>query len=189
MADNQKKKLGLTDLSFKDWYSLDKADPDYKEKSAIKNQAIIAGKSFFSAMSKISQGMDDAFRLDMQAAINQNNASLLRNNEFLIEKNFQENINDIQRQGKVFKGGQIEQMSASGFEVSSASYQNLLDNTDFEIAKNVAALKMSEETAKAQNKYNYQMSDLQASLYRKSAKRAKRNVYIEGAMEIGKMFL
>lgn len=179
-------------LSFTDWFSLDKNAADYKEKKAYRDQEIgrlsSVGSTIFGAASKISQGMDEAFRLNMQATVDENNITLMKTNDLIIQQTTQNNINEAQERGMVFKGGQVEQMSQSGFDVSSASYQNLLDNTDFQIAKNVAALKMNEELALAQSKYNQQMTALQASLYRKQAKQAKTSGYLQAAATLAKGF-
>ena len=177
-----KEGFSLNDL-FGEWYdSLTNISEDTKK---MLGRYADLGSSVFSAASKISQGLDKSFQLKMQAVVNENNAALMANNDLLIQQTFQDKINDIQRKGVVFKGQQMEQMSQSGFEVSSSSYQNLLDNTDFEIAKNVAALKLQETTQLSQSKYNQQMSLLQAQLARKSAKRARTSGIIQGITTLG----
>ena len=180
-------------LSFKDWFSLDKKDPDYEVKSSIlkakKADFVKNTSAIFDAASKISKGLEESYRLNMQATVNENNITLMKANDLIIQKTAQDNINEAQERGVVFKGGQIEQMSQSGFKVSSASYQNLLDNTDFQIAKNVAALKMNEELSLIQSKYNQQMTSLQAEIYRKQAKMAKMSGYLQGGAKLAKSFL
>ena len=143
----------------------------------------------FSALSSISQGLKEAEKLNLQADLTQANNIMLAQNDFTIRQSYDRAINEEQEQGAIHKGEQLSTMSSSGFSVKSESYQNILENTDYNIAKNLEALNMERKSQLIQNEYNMKMNDIQASLYRSQAKAAKKGGYANALLGVGKSFL
>lgn len=146
------------------------------------NQSTIdLASASFKAISSFSSSWDLAKRYNEQININKKNIDRMKQNIWIITDNMNNAINQTQEQGVMVKGQQLEQMSVSGFKVSSAAYQNMLDNTDFQVARNVAALNREKEIQLSQQKHEIEMTELQNKLYAKERHKAKINA-ITGAI-------
>lgn len=95
---------------------------------------------------------------------NQMNANRLLINNDIINRNTQQQLSKIQFENANLKSQQKEIESASGFEVSSGSYQDMEQQADFVAAQTTAALIAENAMQIASNKYQMDTLNLKASM-------------------------
>ena len=102
-------------------------------------------------------------------------------NAIQIERNAQDIVRQGRQQENIVRenalrerGYQVVSMGASGFSVSSKSYQNILEETDRNLDSNLSAIRASTMSSYANAKYNQRIQEIQSSAYRNAAKRAGR---------------
>lgn len=154
-----------------------------------KQSTIDFASASFKAISSFSSNWGLAEKYDKQIEINNMNKSQMIRNIDIITDNMNNAINQVQEEGKMIKGQQLEQMSVSGFKVSSDAYQNMLDGTDFQVARNVAALNREKQIQLTQQKYQIEMTDLQNELYAKERHRAKINAFTSAVGSFAKSYM
>ena len=65
----------------------------------------------------------------------------------------------------------------------------MLDGTDFQVARNVAALNREKQIQKAQQNYQISMTDFQNYLYAKERRRAKINAFTSAVGSFAKSYM
>ena len=136
---------------------------------------------FYSGLNSIYGGFLQKSSYDFQAWQSSANADIARLNAQNIIKEGEDYLNSIRERGFKAKGEQVAAMSASGFEISSESYQNILKETDRNIERDTAAVKASFMSKYANQMYEADMMDIQSSYYKKAGKIAKQQGYLMGA--------
>jgi hypothetical protein len=147
---------------------------------------------FYSGISSIYSGALNQSSYNFQAWQSSVNADIARMNAQNILREGEDYLNSIRERGVKIKGEQVAAMSASGFEIGSTSYQNILQETDRNIARDTAAVKASFMSKYANQMYDADIQDIQASYYKKAGKIAKTQGYTEalfsglsGALKLG----
>ncbi len=105
-----------------------------------------------------------ATNYSFQSTQSAQNAEMLLWDARDIIKQGDEAANQIKAQGLQVRGEQRTAMSASGFEVDSGSYQDIIDETDYQIAKNVESVKTQASLQAANKIYESQMATIQSNL-------------------------
>ena len=156
------------------------------------NLGLSAFSDFMSAFSTYSSANLVQQSYNFQAQQSEMNSALLMqdaNDTFREYGNYE---NQIREQALKTRGAQRTAMGASGFEVTSKSYENLINKTDRRLAENIAAIKTSAISKFATQKMYAEMSGIQADLYREagqiSKKQAKQSAVISGvtgALKLG----
>lgn len=145
----------------------------------------------YDAYNSLKSANNEASNYKFRAFMGNFNANILRQDaqQILDAANREENI--IREQGKREKGEQIEAMSASGFSISSGSYQSILNETDMNIANNVAYVRENAMAKYAAQQYQARGMEIQADYERKAAKAvkkaAKSNALISGLSAAAKL--
>lgn len=147
---------------------------------------------FYSSITTLFGGSLKQNSYNFQAWQSSVNADIARQNARDIIREGEDYLNNIREQGAKTKGAQIATMSASGFEIGSGSYQNILQETDRNIARDTAAVKASFMSKYANQMYEADIQDIQASYYKKAGKLAKQQATNEaivggltGALKLG----
>lgn len=129
---------------------------------------------------------------DFQAWQSNKNAELLRLDAQDILQQSYDYENKVREQGKRVRGEQIAAMSASGFRVESASYQGIIGETDYNIARNTAAIRREAMSKYASVNAKADMENIQADYYKKAGKLVKKRATNEalfsgmtGALKLG----
>lgn len=147
---------------------------------------------FYSSFNSIYKGSLNQSSYNFQAWQSSVNADIARMNAQNILREGEDYLNSIRERGAKIKGEQVATMSASGFEIGSGSYQNLLKETSRNIERDVAAVKTSFMSKYANQMYEADIEDIQSSYYKKAGKLAKSQGYTEamfsgltGALKLG----
>lgn len=142
-----------------------------------------AGSNFMSAINTFSQGVSNKQSYVFQAWQNNTNANLLRADARDILNQSYDYENKIRREGEQTVGRQVAAMSASGFDVSSGSYQSIIGETNRNIENNIAAIRYEAMTKYAAAQAQADMADIQASYYRKAGRIEKRRSTVTAGLE------
>lgn len=141
---------------------------------------------FYSLAISLSGGVTNANSYKFQAWQNKVNAELLRMDAEDIVRQGNDYENQVREAGLKTRGQQIAEMSSSGFDVESASYQGIIAETDYNIQKNVAAIRAETMNKYARTMTQAQMEMIQADYYKKAArlekKQAKSGALMNGIM-------
>lgn len=141
-----------------------------------------------------AQGKMQANAYTMQAAMNNKNAEQLTLDASEILRSGMDSVNAIQEQGYKVKGEQISAMGGSGFDIKSGSFEKILNETDYNIARNVEAVKYNTQVKYGVKQTEAEMQRVQADLNKASAKITKKNAQttaftsaLSGAAKLGFM--
>lgn len=156
------------------------------------NLGLSAFSDFMSAFSAYSSAKLTQESYNFQARQNEINSALLMqdaNDTFREYGNYE---NQVREQALKTRGAQRTAMGASGFEVTSKSYDNLINKTDRRLAENIAAIKTSAISKFATQRMYSQLSGIQADLYREAGAQAKKQAKssavisgLTGALKLG----
>lgn len=141
---------------------------------------VSAANDFFSIIPTLSAGYATQQSYDFQSWQLNQNAELLRKDAQDILYQSYDNENKVREQGLKVRGEQRAAMSASGFDVSSESYKGIIANTDYNIARNTAAIRKEAMTKYASVNAQADMTDIQADYYREAGSIAKKRAIGEG---------
>lgn len=144
--------------------------------------------NFYSMAVSLSGGATRANSYKFQAWQNKVNAELLRLDAEDIIREGDDYENQVRESGLKTRGQQIAAMSSSGFDVDSASYQGIIAETDYNIQRNVAAIRRQTMNKYASTIAQADMQMIQADYYNKAAKIEKK-VAKQGAIMSGLMGL
>lgn len=133
-----------------------------------------AANDLFSIFTSMNNGRSSARQYNFQAIINNMNAQTIRMdaNGILDYYGRQENI--MREEGKRTRGEQRTAMGASGFDVDSASYQGIINETDWNIMNNAMYIREEAMNKYAAAQYQAKASDIQADLNRTAARIEKK---------------
>lgn len=133
-----------------------------------------AANDLFSIFTSMNNGRSSARQYNFQAVINNMNAQTIRMdaNGILDYYGRQENI--MREEGKRTRGEQRTAMGASGFDVDSASYQGMINETDWNIMNNAMYIREEAMNKYAAAQYQAKASDIQAELNRTAARIEKK---------------
>lgn len=132
-----------------------------------------AANDVFSIFSTMNAGNSQATAYNFQAFINNSNAQALRTDAINILTSYGRQANVVREEGKRQRGQQIASMGASGFDVKSKSYRDIINETDRNIENNVAYIREEAMSKYASTMYQSKMQTIQADLNRASAKISK----------------
>lgn len=137
------------------------------------NLGLSAFNDFINIIPTIATGRAQAKSYQFQAMQANVNAELLRRDaQDIIQQGYEEE-NKIRVQGARTVGEQRTAMSASGFEVSSKSYRELVENTNYNIEMNAQAIRKQAMFQSANKETEAKMSNIQADYYKSAAKASK----------------
>ena len=133
-----------------------------------------AANDLFSIFTSMNNGRSAARQYNFQAVINDMNAATIRMdaNGILDYYGRQENI--MREEGKRTRAEQRTAMGASGFDVDSASYQGIINQTDWNIMNNAMYIREEAMNKYAAAQYQAKAADIQADLNRTAAKIEKK---------------
>lgn len=133
-----------------------------------------AANDLFSIFTSMNNGRSSARQYNFQAVINNMNAQTIRMdaNGILDYYGRQENI--MREEGKRTRGEQRTAIGASGFDVDSASYQGMINETDWNIMNNAMYIREEAMNKYAAAQYQAKASDIQAELNRTAARIEKK---------------
>lgn len=133
-----------------------------------------AANDLFSIFTSMNNGRSAARQYNFQAVVNNMNAQTIRMdaNGILDYYGRQENI--MREEGKRTRGEQRTAMGASGFDVDSASYQGMINETDWNIMNNAMYIREEAMNKYAAAQYQAKASDIQAELNRTAARIEKK---------------
>lgn len=150
-----------------------------------------AANDLFSIFTSMNNGRSAARQYNFQAVINDMNAATIRMdaNGILDYYGRQENI--MREEGKRTRGEQRTAMGASGFDVDSASYQGMINETDWNIMNNAMYIREEAMNKYAAAQYQAKEADIQADLNRTAAriekKTGKQNALFAGLSAAAKI--
>lgn len=147
--------------------------------------------NFYSLAVSLSGGATNANSYKFQAWQNKVNAELLRMDAEDIIREGNDYENQMREAGLKTRGEQVAAMSSSGFDVDSASYKGIVAETDYNIQKNVAAIRRQTMNKYASTIAQADMQMIQADYYNKAAKiekkLAKQGALLNGIMGLAKV--
>lgn len=153
------------------------ANSDF-EYSLTQSEQISLGFSALSDVYDIYNSLqtskNEAANYKFRAFMGNFNANVIRQDAQQILDAAGREANIVREQGKREKGEQIADMSASGFNVASKSYQSMLTETDRNIEDNVAYIRENAVARYAAQMYQAKGMDIQADYERKAAKQVKK---------------
>jgi len=123
----------------------------------------------FSIFTNLNNGHLEAMGYNFQATINDMNAATIRQdaNGILDYYGRQENI--VREEGLRTRGEQRVAMGASGFDIGSKSYQNMITETDMNILNNTLYIREEAMSKYASAQYQSKSMEIQAQLNRDAA--------------------
>lgn len=133
-----------------------------------------AANDLFSIFTSMNNGRSAARQYNFQAVINDMNAATIRMdaNGILDYYGRQENI--MREEGKRTRGEQRTAMGASGFDVDSASYQGMINETDWNIMNNAMYIREEAMNKYAAAQYQAKAAEIQGDLNRTAARIEKK---------------
>lgn len=144
-----------------------------------KEQMVSLGFSAFDDVlgyySSLSAGRKESFQLEFQSWQASQNAAIIASEANDIIRAGNEQLNKMREEGYRTRGTQRATMSATGFDIKSKSYQNILSETDRQIEMNAATIRENTMSAYANKKYQQRIQEIQSDLYSKSASIAKKS--------------
>lgn len=150
-----------------------------------------AYNDFYSLAVSLSGGKTNANSYKFQAWQNKVNAELLRMDAEDIIREGNDYENQMREAGLKTRGQQIAEMSSSGFDVGSASYKGIVAETDYNIQKNVAAIRAQTMKRYASTIAQADIDMIQANYYDKAArlvkKQSKTSGLISGLLGLAKV--
>lgn len=150
-----------------------------------------AMNDIFSIFSNINNGNSIAMGYNFQATINQMNAKTIRMDAEGILDYYGRQENIVREEGKRVRGEQRTAMGASGFDVDSASYQGMINETDWNIMNNTMYIREEAMNKYAAAQYQAKAADIQADLNRTAAsiekKKGKQNALWSGLSAAAKL--
>ena len=150
-----------------------------------------AFNDFYSMAISLSGGTTNANSYKFQAWQNKVNAELLRLDAEDIIREGDDYENQVREAGLKTRGQQIANMSSSGFDVGSASYQGIIAETDYNIKRNIEAIRRQTMNKYASAITQADMQMIQADYYNKAAKienkLAKQGAMMSGLMGLAKV--
>ena len=156
------------------------------------NLGLSAFSDFMSAFSVYSSSKLTQQSYEFQARQNEINSALLMqdaNDTFREYGNYE---NQVREQALKTRGAQRTAMGASGFEVTSKSYEDLIGATDRRLAENIEAIRVSAMSKYSTQRMYAQLSNIQADLYREAGKQARKQSKtsaitsgVTGALKLG----
>lgn len=135
---------------------------------------------FVSIMGTIGQGIADKQSYSFMASQSGLNADLLRQNARDILQASYDYENRVREQGLRVRGQQRTAMSASGFDVNSKSYQDVIGQTDYNIARNTAAIRREAMAKYSAVNMEANLADIQAKIYKRAGKSSLYKSIAEG---------
>ena len=138
------------------------------------NLGLSAFSDFMSAFSVYSSSKLTQQSYEFQAQQNEINSALLMqdaNDTFREYGNYE---NQVREQALKTRGAQRTAMGASGFEVTSQSYEDLIGATDRRLAENIEAIRVSAMSKYSTQRMYSQLAGIQADLYREAGKQARK---------------
>lgn len=135
---------------------------------------------FVSIMGTIGQGIADKQSYSFMASQSGMNVDLLRQNAQDILQAGYDYENKVREQGLKVRGKQRTAMSASGFDVNSKSYQDVIGQTDYNIARNTAAIRREAMSKYSAVNMEANLADIQSKLYKQAGKSALYKSIAEG---------
>lgn len=133
-----------------------------------------AMNDMFSIFTSLNSGLSTASAYKFQAVINNMNANAIRQDANSILNYYDRQENIVREEGKRVKGEQRTSMGASGFDVGSKSFVNMIDETDRNILDNTLYIREEAMAKYAAAQYQAKAQDIQADLERASAKITKK---------------
>lgn len=125
--------------------------------------------------SSLNSAQKESFQYQFQSWQSQQNASIYASEAKDVLRQGAEQENQMREEGLRQRADQRTAMSASGFDVSSKSYQDILSETDRQIENNAATIRENTMSAYASKKYQQRMSEIQGDLYSSAASIAKKS--------------
>lgn len=133
-----------------------------------------AANDIFDIFTSLSNGRTIAQSYDFQANINVMNASVIRQDANSIFNYYDRQENIAREEGKRLRGEQRVAMGASGFDIGSKSYTDMIDETDRNILDNTLYIREEAMNKYAAAQYQAKSQDIQAQLNREAGKIAKK---------------
>lgn len=133
-----------------------------------------AFNDFFSLGIELTGGYMSSNSYKFQAWQNNMNAELLKQDARYVLDAANEYENQVVEQGLKARGEQVAAMSASGFDVDSASYKGVIAETDRNIQRNTQAIRMQALSKYSSLIAQSGLENIQAGYYKKAASLAKR---------------
>lgn len=118
----------------------------------------------FSIFNNMNSGLTESMGLDFQAAINNINAVSMRRDAQGILDYYGRQENIVREEGKRLRGEQRVAMGASGFDIGSKSYQNMVNETDMNILNNTLYVREEAMNKYAAAQYQVKAQEIQANL-------------------------
>lgn len=111
-----------------------------------------------------------AFGYDFQATMNNLNADIIKQEASSIFDYYGRQENIVREEGKRQRGQQVVAMGASGFDVRSKTYRDMLTQTDMNIENNTAYIREEAMSKYASSMYQAKQQEIQAGLNRDAAR-------------------
>jgi len=134
-----------------------------------------AMNDLFGIFTSLSSGMANARSYNFQAVVNTMNAASVRQDAEGILDYYGRQENIVREEGKRTRGEQRVAMGASGFDVGSKSYTDIIDETDMNILNNTLYIREEAMNKYAAAQYQAKAQDIQAQLNRDAAKASKKS--------------
>lgn len=129
-----------------------------------------ADTDFASIMPLIASGFARKRAYSFEANQAQSNAEILKQNVYDILQASFDYENQVREAGIKARGEQRVAMGANGFDVNSKSYQDVINQTDYKIARNTAAIRREAMTKYASGMTQARMMEIQGKMYKKAGK-------------------
>lgn len=151
--------FGKEGVSYGDWFSL----------------SLKGVESMAKARTDYANGIASAGDYLFNSTVDAINSERMLLNIDSITSNFENKANAVRIQNEQVKGKQKEAMSASGFDVTSESYIDLQNQSDYVTRKTVAALTREYMFEVAENEFQAQSLKIQSDLEKEQSKTAMKN--------------
>lgn len=129
-----------------------------------------AQNDFSSIITTLAGGFAKMRSYSFEANQAQYNAEILKQNINDILQASYDYENKVREEGLKVRGEQRAAMSASGFDVDSKSYKDVIGQTDYKIARNTAAIRREAMTKYTAGMAKSKMTQIQGKMYKKAGK-------------------
>lgn len=143
-----------------------------------------AANDLFGIFTSLGNGRVASSGYNFQAVVNTMNAETIRQDARGIFNYYDRQENIVREEGKRVRGEQRAAMGASGFDIGSKSYTNILDETDRNILDNTLYIREEAMNKYAAAQYQAKASDIQADINREAA-RVTKKTYKQNALWSG----
>lgn len=124
----------------------------------------------FGIYMSLNSGNSQAQGYEFQALINRMNANTIRQDAVGILDYYGRQENIVREEGKRVRGQQRVAMGASGFDIGSKTYKDMIDETDMNILNNTLYIREEAIAKYAAAQYQAKEQDIQAGLEKQAAK-------------------